>query len=56
MIGGGFVCLWRDCPRKEREFNARYKMLIHMRIHTRSAHYPIDYSNTIYVQREAACM
>jgi len=34
-VGGGFVCLWRDCPRKEREFNARYKMLIHMRIHTR---------------------
>jgi len=35
QVGGGFVCLWRDCPRKEREFNARYKMLIHMRIHTR---------------------
>lgn len=33
--GGGFVCKWKDCPRREREFNARYKMQIHMRIHTR---------------------
>ena len=27
--------MWKNCPRKQREFNARYKMQIHMRIHTR---------------------
>ena len=39
--GGGFVCKWKDCPRREREFNARYKMQIHMRIHTRVPQYSV---------------
>ena len=29
-----FVCLWKDCPRKKKPFNARYKLVIHMRIHS----------------------
>ena len=29
-----FVCLWNDCPRKLKPFNARYKLIIHMRIHS----------------------
>ena len=29
-----FVCLWRDCPRQRKPFNARYKLVIHMRIHS----------------------
>ena len=29
-----FVCLWKDCPRKKKSFNARYKLVIHMRIHS----------------------
>ena len=31
---GDFVCLWKDCPRKKKPFNARYKLVIHMRIHS----------------------
>ncbi|XP_054276533.1 zinc finger protein 572-like [Macrosteles quadrilineatus] len=29
-----FACLWQDCPRRTRPFNARYKLLIHMRVHS----------------------
>lgn len=29
-----FACLWRGCPRRYRPFNARYKLLIHMRVHS----------------------
>ncbi|KAG8190894.1 hypothetical protein JTE90_010319 [Oedothorax gibbosus] len=29
-----FSCLWSGCPRKLRPFNARYKLLIHMRVHS----------------------
>ncbi|XP_032524895.1 histone-lysine N-methyltransferase PRDM9-like [Danaus plexippus] len=36
--GDEFSCLWRDCARGRRPFNARYKLLIHMRVH--SGHKP----------------
>ena len=29
-----FVCRWNDCPRQLKPFNARYKLIIHMRIHS----------------------
>ena len=29
-----FTCLWKSCIRKRKPFNARYKLLIHMRIHS----------------------
>ncbi len=29
-----FICLWKGCIRKKKPFNARYKLLIHMRIHS----------------------
>ncbi|KAG8321330.1 zinc finger protein [Homalodisca vitripennis] len=29
-----FACLWQHCPRRTRPFNARYKLLIHMRVHS----------------------
>lgn len=32
--GDEYTCLWIDCPRQNRSFNARYKLLIHMRVHT----------------------
>ena len=32
--GDEYTCFWSDCPRKSRSFNARYKLLIHMRVHT----------------------
>ena len=32
--GEDFSCLWRCCPRGARPFNARYKLLIHMRVHS----------------------
>ncbi|XP_055523200.1 zinc finger protein 652-B [Wyeomyia smithii] len=32
--GEEFACYWLDCPRRFRPFNARYKLLIHMRVHS----------------------
>ena len=29
-----FTCLWQSCIRRRKPFNARYKLLIHMRIHS----------------------
>lgn len=29
-----YICLWRSCIRGRKPFNARYKLLIHMRIHS----------------------
>jgi len=31
---GAFHCGWSGCPRRWQPFNARYKLLIHTRIHT----------------------
>jgi len=32
--GDDFTCFWAACARKHRPFNARYKLLIHMRVHS----------------------
>ncbi|KFB52617.1 AGAP003885-PA-like protein [Anopheles sinensis] len=32
--GDEFACSWLNCPRQIRPFNARYKLLIHMRVHS----------------------
>lgn len=32
---GLYYCLWENCARSERGFNARYKMLVHVRTHTK---------------------
>ncbi|XDV54888.1 hypothetical protein PO909_023083 [Leuciscus waleckii] len=32
--GEDFTCFWAACPRKHKPFNARYKLLIHMRVHS----------------------
>ena len=32
--GEDFTCFWHSCPRKFKPFNARYKLLIHMRVHS----------------------
>ncbi|NWH91207.1 GLIS3 protein, partial [Aegithalos caudatus] len=32
--GEEFVCFWAGCPRRFKPFNARYKLLIHMRVHS----------------------
>ncbi|KAH9492275.1 hypothetical protein Btru_026157 [Bulinus truncatus] len=32
--GDEFTCFWQGCPRRFRSFNARYKLLIHMRVHS----------------------
>ncbi|CAH1102190.1 unnamed protein product [Psylliodes chrysocephalus] len=32
--GEEFTCYWSNCPRKTKPFNARYKLLIHMRVHS----------------------
>ncbi|XP_057668065.1 zinc finger protein GLIS2 homolog [Diorhabda carinulata] len=33
-VGGLFYCGWDGCTRNNRGFNARYKMLVHVRTHT----------------------
>lgn len=32
--GEEFACFWLGCVRRYRPFNARYKLLVHMRVHT----------------------
>ena len=32
--GDDFTCFWQGCQRRCRAFNARYKLLIHMRVHS----------------------
>lgn len=32
--GDQYTCYWNNCERKQSPFNARYKLLIHMRVHT----------------------
>lgn len=32
--GEEFSCFWHDCVRRTKPFNARYKLLIHMRVHS----------------------
>jgi len=33
-VSDEFVCYWNGCSRQRRPFNARYKLLIHMRVHS----------------------
>lgn len=32
--GNIFSCYWQNCTRQQKPFNARYKLLIHMRVHS----------------------
>lgn len=32
--GDAFSCFWLDCARQHKPFNARYKLFIHMRVHS----------------------
>lgn len=32
--GEEFTCFWENCTRRNKPFNARYKLLIHMRVHS----------------------
>lgn len=32
--GEEFICYWKLCPRRLHPFNARYKLLVHMRVHS----------------------
>ncbi|XP_068098515.1 zinc finger protein GLIS1 [Hyperolius riggenbachi] len=33
-VGEDFTCFWAGCARRFKPFNARYKLLIHMRVHS----------------------
>ena len=34
-----FPCMWKDCSRKSKAFNAKYKLITHMRVHTKEKPY-----------------
>ncbi|KAG4077510.1 hypothetical protein HA402_002937 [Bradysia odoriphaga] len=41
-LDGLYHCKWQSCPRSDRGFNARYKMLVHVRTHTKEKPHSCD--------------
>ncbi|XP_038120940.1 zinc finger protein GLI1 [Culex quinquefasciatus] len=41
-LGGLYYCRWEGCLRQDRGFNARYKMLVHVRTHTKEKPHECD--------------
>ncbi|KAJ6644011.1 Zinc finger protein [Pseudolycoriella hygida] len=41
-LDGLYHCKWHACPRSDRGFNARYKMLVHVRTHTKEKPHSCD--------------
>lgn len=49
---GLFYCGWRGCSRPQRGFNARYKMLVHVRTHTNERPHTCNQCNKSFSRAE----
>lgn len=49
---GMYYCQWLDCPRAPNGFNARYKMLIHVRSHTNDKPYRCPHCAKSFLRSE----
>ncbi|CAG9783150.1 unnamed protein product [Diatraea saccharalis] len=49
---GHFYCGWKNCRRPQRGFNARYKMLVHVRTHTNERPHTCNQCNKSFSRAE----